>query len=430
MYEGRQHVIVPVVMMRSDVVMNEGLVPQDELMPESWNGTVVTVHHPTEGGSFVTANTPTTLTEWSVGKIFNAHVDGTKLKAEAWVEVQRANEVAPGLVAALKRGENIDVSVGFFSKDEEQAGELNGRPYTRVNRDIKPDHLALLPGGVGACSWQDGCGVRANAKGYQMTANKLQRSLQGAFDMFRSALSVKGDNTVVVVPDDEAARAKMFHALRSALTSNARGSEDDRRQMMADLISNDASPFLPDDQDALSLMSQETLKKMRDDYLPPREDATEPATNGDRTMTANSGLPTSAAALQAMIDKAVAAGVEAALKANAAATADAISKAVEAATSKLMTNEQRAALDTAAKIAAEHRTSLITKITTNSAMTKEVVEKWDTPMLEVVANGLNPAPAANFGGRPVPHVAVEKDDPAAAAMTPPSTLSVIKTNKK
>jgi hypothetical protein len=46
--------------------------------------------------------------------------------------------------------------------------------------------------------------------------------------------------------------------------TNERGEDDDRRQMVADLISHEDSPFLPDDEESLRSMTEETLKKMRD----------------------------------------------------------------------------------------------------------------------------------------------------------------------
>src|SRR5215510_15341457 len=42
-YEGRQTLIVPVVMARADVVMNDGIVPVEEMVPYAWNGVAVTV---------------------------------------------------------------------------------------------------------------------------------------------------------------------------------------------------------------------------------------------------------------------------------------------------------------------------------------------------------------------------------------------------
>jgi hypothetical protein len=59
----------------------------------------------------------------------------------------------------------LEVSTGLFSDQDSVPGEWNGEAYDAILRNYRPDHLALLPGGTGACSWEDGCGVRANQKG-------------------------------------------------------------------------------------------------------------------------------------------------------------------------------------------------------------------------------------------------------------------------
>jgi hypothetical protein len=58
-----------------------------------------------------------------------------------------------------------------------------------------------------------------------------------------------------------------------AFRKHARGSDDDRRQIIADLISNDDSPFTPADMDALGMMTEASLRAMRDDFLPKKAKA-------------------------------------------------------------------------------------------------------------------------------------------------------------
>src|SRR5262245_1287571 len=74
-YEGRPTLVVPVVMARAEVVMNGGIIPVEEMVPYAWNGVPVTVGHPqASDGTPLAANDPQVLTEWSVGRIFGAHV--------------------------------------------------------------------------------------------------------------------------------------------------------------------------------------------------------------------------------------------------------------------------------------------------------------------------------------------------------------------
>ena len=129
---GRDILIVPVVMARADVVMNGSLFPEDEMLPETWDGVPVTVGHPSDGGDFISANSPEVLSDWAVGQIFHSQVVDGKLKAEAWITIERADEIAPGLIATIESGEPMDISTGYFSFSEPVGGELNGRVHLAI----------------------------------------------------------------------------------------------------------------------------------------------------------------------------------------------------------------------------------------------------------------------------------------------------------
>lgn len=81
-----------------------------------------------------------------------------------------------------------------------------------------------------------------------------------------------------------------------------RGSDDDRRQMIADLISDDASPFTPEDEEALRFMSDASLRQMRADHLryprtwtasPPREPSSTPLQTRCANTSPSRGSPSS-----------------------------------------------------------------------------------------------------------------------------------------
>lgn len=401
-FEGRDHLVVPVIMLRSDVVMNETLTPVEEIYPPSWNGVPVTLGHPETGRGNVPANSPEIIEKWGVGTIFNSRLDGEMLKAEAWIDVAKAENLKPGLVAELEdKDSEIDVSTGFFSMDEDKSGTLNGRDFVRVARAINPDHLALLPGAIGACSWEDGCGIRANRKGAPMSTEDPE---------------VKVSTVAAVM--------KML-GINVAPKTNERGDDDDYRQMIADLISNDSSPFLPEDEDSLRMMSYATLTKMRDAYVPggKKDENNNSAAAGDDDQPdkeamvanedkgANAPTPMTADQITALVTNAVNAAV-------GPAVADALK-----AHQPQLSDEDRLALNSAKKTADEYRAGLVKRIVANSAMTEEQVKDWPLPQVELVANGL--LPQANYG-RPVNFTAAEKDDPEVAAMVPPT----VKTNRK
>jgi hypothetical protein len=81
------------------------------------------------------------------------------------------------VVNRLRAGQPVEVSTGYFADMEATNGVWNGAAYTGITRNIRPDHLALLPDEVGACSWVDGCGApRVNVKGEKMHVNELELS--------------------------------------------------------------------------------------------------------------------------------------------------------------------------------------------------------------------------------------------------------------
>ena len=167
--DDKRHLVVPVVMMVEGVhsgshgpIFHKG----EELAKwtEAWNGIPVTVSHPQEGKANVSANSPTVLDSWSVGRIFNTTY-GNGLKAEAWIDAEKISEKSPEAYEALMNEQPMEVSVGVFNDIETTEGTWDGETYGSIAYNYRPDHLALLPEEVGACSNEDGCGIRVNKKG-------------------------------------------------------------------------------------------------------------------------------------------------------------------------------------------------------------------------------------------------------------------------
>lgn len=187
-YDGRDHLVVPVVAI-VEGVLNEALVLEEEFgrYPEAWNGRPVPVLHPEQNGEFVSANHPDILQN-AIGLLFNVGAGDGKLRGEIWIDTQKAEKRGHGeLLRALEAGQIIEVSTGYFADGEPAEGEFNGVPYKEIHRNIRPDHLALLPGQIGACSVPDGCGTRVNQKrGLLMNVNE-------AISTIRKALGLKGN---------------------------------------------------------------------------------------------------------------------------------------------------------------------------------------------------------------------------------------------
>lgn len=166
-FMGRDHVVVPVVMVVEGVHAGSAgamFYPSEEIKAtaEQWDGAPITVQHPTDkDGNLTTArNAP----EFIIGHIQDSIWDG-KLRSEAWIDIEKANDISQEIMTIVRGDGQLQVSTGLFSDDEVIKGDWKGEFYNAIVRNIIPDHLALLPGGEGACNWQDGCGVRVNQKG-------------------------------------------------------------------------------------------------------------------------------------------------------------------------------------------------------------------------------------------------------------------------
>jgi len=174
-HQGKEHIVIPVIMMVEGVHSGSHgplLHTIEELgkYPGSWDGIPVVIDHPQVDGESVSANSPIIIDTRTVGRVYNTYVDGIKLKAEAWIDIQKINNISPETLVSLRATEIIEVSVGVFTDDEDVPGDWNGENYTAIAHNHRPDHLALLPGGTGACSVNDGCGTRSYSKkgGLQM----------------------------------------------------------------------------------------------------------------------------------------------------------------------------------------------------------------------------------------------------------------------
>lgn len=177
----QDYLIVPVVMMVEGVhTGNQGPILHyaeelEKSVPE-WEGKPVTVMHPIIDGEYVSAFDERVQTK--VGFVRNAYMDGKKLKAEACINVQKLAAVSPETLEYIEQETTLEVSIGIFAEDEEEKGIWNNEEYEVIARNYKPDHLALLPGGVGACSVVDGCGIRVNKKGGKnVNVNEAFKSL-------------------------------------------------------------------------------------------------------------------------------------------------------------------------------------------------------------------------------------------------------------
>ena len=161
-----------------------------------WNNIPVTIHHPQDKeGAYVSAGSPEVLQAWAVGKLLNARHEEGKLKADVMIHIKKANDKHPTLINDLDRGVEMQVSTGLYGEEVMEEGLWNNEAYASRLTAIQPDHLALLPGAEGACSWADGCGIRAN-KENSMKVNNTGPQANQTKEEYRPAVNAASHDEI------------------------------------------------------------------------------------------------------------------------------------------------------------------------------------------------------------------------------------------
>lgn len=160
-FEGVKHMVIPVIMAQEGV-MNRLFYPYEEFegWANTWDGVPVPINHPEIEGVAVSARSPRIQELNSVGYVFNSKYEDKKLKGEIYLNLEKVKKLnADYLIQSFESGEIMEVSTGLYSNVEMVSGKYGDDEYDAIVRNIRPDHLALLPNTVGACSVEDGCGA-------------------------------------------------------------------------------------------------------------------------------------------------------------------------------------------------------------------------------------------------------------------------------
>ncbi|WP_425399565.1 hypothetical protein [Aeoliella sp.] len=155
--EGRPHYVFPATLLVvGEHEGNNGLIEYsyNELAATAslWNGVPILLEHPPMGP----AGTPQVHDSQRVGTVFNAAMNGHALNAEAWLDIQRLEAIAPNVLQAIGSSQTVEVSTGLYISDSSTRNSTGAI----VGRGLLPNHLALLPHTEGACSIRAGCGMR------------------------------------------------------------------------------------------------------------------------------------------------------------------------------------------------------------------------------------------------------------------------------
>ncbi len=204
--EGRDFLVVPMVILTEGVHRGSGgplYYPKEELSktPEVWNHKPVVVYHPEINGQGVSACDPTILTNRKVGLMMNTKFEKGRLRSEAWLEKDRVNAIDERIMAAVENNEMMELSTGVFVDQEAESGEWKGEEYSGIARNYRPDHLALLPDKIGACSIADGAGFLRNEE-------RRGNPLVGMFKKFLAQLGLQ---------DNELSHSNISNALSTLL---------------------------------------------------------------------------------------------------------------------------------------------------------------------------------------------------------------------
>jgi len=188
--EGRAYTVVPMVMLVEGVHNGSGgplYYSESELgkTPQAWDHKPVVVYHPERNGQGISACRPEILNNRKVGLIMNTAFKKGRLTSEAWIDMERAAVVDERIVPAIQNQEMMELSTGVFVDVDSTPGEWKGEKYQGLAMNYRPDHLALLPDKVGACSLKDGAGFVRNEgrpDGFVRFIDEMRKQFGGAIE--------------------------------------------------------------------------------------------------------------------------------------------------------------------------------------------------------------------------------------------------------
>lgn len=170
-----QFISVPVVMMVPGVHVGshgqmlhtaEGL----QSNVEQWNDKPVVIYHPQDNeGNFISAYSDGVV---HVGRIANARFENG-LRADIVFNLTTLQAASPETYVSILESQSLEVSIGAYATEIKETGtyEPTGETYSAITTAYQADHLAILPKTTGACSYNDGCGIRV----YQQNNNHTKK---------------------------------------------------------------------------------------------------------------------------------------------------------------------------------------------------------------------------------------------------------------
>lgn len=177
--DGTEYLVAPAVLLIEGVLNGSRgplYYPAEEIEanPLDWAGMPIVVYHPFDtSGNPISANSQQVLDSQGVGFVADPVASAGRLRAKLWFDIEKTRRVDNRVLLALQHGQRLELSTGLGTHNypaEPGATDAKGRTYNAIARDYAPDHLAVLPDEVGACSIRDGCGVLVNCNSSTCTA--------------------------------------------------------------------------------------------------------------------------------------------------------------------------------------------------------------------------------------------------------------------
>jgi len=281
-FEDKEMLAVPTILI-VEGVHNKILYPKEEIskFPDAWNGRPVPIVHPTDPrtGQHISANSPKIKEKRVAGELYNTKFEDGKLKSESWLDPVKLQKIDPSVLTKLEKDQMLEVSTGMFMDYEETPGVWNGEEYIAIARNIRPDHLAILPTTEGACSIRDGAGMpRVNEQ--EEEPSKLAKIKE----FFSKGLSLFTEAEDVIANIEKEIKVKPVtnqdNNKEKVKPTNNKGEnpmENDRKKRVDALIANEKSAFSEDDRTMLEALEDDQLQKI--EGMIPKEEASkeEPA---------------------------------------------------------------------------------------------------------------------------------------------------------
>ena len=203
--------------------------------PVLWDHKPVTINHPTINGQPVSACSPAAIEAQKVGMILNTEFQAAnrgqpaRLKSEAWLLPEKLKQVSPEVFNAVKRGQVVEVSTGLFCDQPKSTGVWNKEYYDAEAMNFRADHLAILPNEKGSCSIEDGAGLMRNARTPNpqrgVTNMKSKRSLVDAI-ISNEHLEFDEDNRDFLDTCDEEFLEKILAPVANREADDEEGNND------------------------------------------------------------------------------------------------------------------------------------------------------------------------------------------------------------